>query len=178
MKSAAADHQQATTVEWGHAPTRFGEAYITWEGENIVTLGFGNPDQPMIKPTQKKASPRWHPVVLTQNNARAAKQLPTIIEQLKEPPILLHGSQFQLDVWAALRLIPRGETRSYAEIADEINCASPRAVGQAIGANPIALIVPCHQVIRNNGGLGGYHWGLDIKQQILDWESAQTRTNP
>ena len=178
MKSAKADHHHATTVEWGHAPTRFGEAFITWEGDKIASLGFGTPDQPMIKPTPKKASPNWHPVVLEQNNPRAVKQLKAIIEQLKEPAIELHGSQFQLDVWAALRLIPRGETRSYADIADELNCASPRAIGQAVGANPIALIVPCHRVIRNNGGLGGYHWGLDIKQKILDWESAQTCINP
>ena len=178
MISAAADHHHATIVEWGHASTRFGEAFITWEGDKIATLGFGKPDQPMIKATPKKASPNWHPVVLQQNNPRAAKQLKTIIEQLKEPAIELHGSQFQLDVWAALRQIPRGQTRSYAQIAEQINCASPRAVGQAIGANPIALIVPCHRVIRNNGGLGGYHWGLETKQQILDWEADQTRSNP
>ncbi len=78
------------------------------------------------------------------------------------------GTEFQQRVWQALRDIPAGQTRSYAQLAQAI--AQPgavRAVGTACGANPIAVLIPCHRVVRSDGGLGGFHWGLNLKQQLL-----------
>ena len=67
--------------------------------------------------------------------------------------------------------IPIGDTTTYAKIADTINRPKAvRAVGTAIGANPIAFLIPCHRVIRTDGGLGGYRWGLEIKKMMLEWE--------
>ncbi len=86
-------------------------------------------------------------------------------------PLDLHGTLFQLKVWNALTRIPYGETRSYAEIAREIEHPSAvRAVGAANGANPIAIIVPCHRVIGSNGSLTGYGGGLPTKAWLLDLE--------
>jgi methylated-DNA-[protein]-cysteine S-methyltransferase len=91
-------------------------------------------------------------------------------------PLDLHGTPFQLKVWNALTRIPYGETRSYAEIAREIGHPSAvRAVGAANGANPVAIIVPCHRVIGSNGSLTGYGGGLPTKSWLLALETASNR---
>jgi len=86
-------------------------------------------------------------------------------------PLDIRGTAFQQQVWQALRLIPRGETRNYAEIARAINKPqATRAVGSACGANPVAVIIPCHRVLRSDGSLGGYRWGIERKQKLLEIE--------
>lgn len=84
--------------------------------------------------------------------------------------IKVKGTMFQQRVWQALLHIPNGETVSYGEIARMVGCKSAQAVGQAIGANPIALIIPCHRVIAANGKLGGYAYGEEKKKRLLAWE--------
>jgi O-6-methylguanine DNA methyltransferase len=89
-------------------------------------------------------------------------------------PLDLRGTPFQLDVWRALREIPYGETRSYADIARVVGRpAATRAVGAANGANPLSLVVPCHRVVASGGGLGGYAGGLDLKARLLAMERSQ-----
>ncbi len=91
-----------------------------------------------------------------------------------ELPLDLAGTAFQVRVWEALRRIPSGETRTYSEVATEIGAPrAVRAVGSACGANHVALIVPCHRVIRSDGSLGGYRWGLPVKEALLRAEQAQ-----
>lgn len=86
-------------------------------------------------------------------------------------PIALIGTPFQRAVWAAVQAIPYGQTRSYADIARAIGKPKAvRAVGQAIGANPVWIIVPCHRVIQSSGGLGGYAGGVERKQWLLEHE--------
>jgi AraC family transcriptional regulator of adaptative response/methylated-DNA-[protein]-cysteine methyltransferase len=81
------------------------------------------------------------------------------------------GTQFQWQVWEALRRIPPGETRSYQEIAREVGRPSAaRAVARACASNRVALVIPCHRVVRETGDLGGYRWGVDRKRQILEQE--------
>ena len=83
-------------------------------------------------------------------------------------PLDIRGTVFQRRVWDELRRIPRGETRTYREIARAIGApAAVRAVGSACGANPVALVVPCHRAVRTDGGLGGYAWGLGRKHKLL-----------
>lgn len=87
-------------------------------------------------------------------------------------PLDLHGTPFQLAVWETLGNIPYGETRTYSDIAKSIdNPKSIRAVGTAIGRNPVLIAVPCHRVINKDGGLGGFRGGLDLKQFLLKLES-------
>jgi len=83
----------------------------------------------------------------------------------------VRATAFQKQVWQALQKIPYGETRTYADIAHSIGKPHAiRAVGNACGANPIALLVPCHRVVRSDGSLGGYHWGMERKQTLLAQE--------
>ena len=92
-------------------------------------------------------------------------------------PLDLRGTSFQVAVWKALLDIPHGETRTYAEIAGAVGKpAAVRAVGSAIGRNPVSVLVPCHRVVRTGGGLGGYGGGLWRKQYLLDLERRQTQT--
>jgi methylated-DNA-[protein]-cysteine S-methyltransferase len=87
-------------------------------------------------------------------------------------PLSPRGTDFQQQVWTALQTIPYGTTISYAQLATTINRPKAcRAVGSANGRNPIAIIIPCHRVIASGGGLGGYAYGLEIKEQLLQIES-------
>jgi AraC family transcriptional regulator, regulatory protein of adaptative response / methylated-DNA-[protein]-cysteine methyltransferase len=89
-------------------------------------------------------------------------------------PLDIRGTAFQIQVWQALQKIPYGETRSYKEIASEIGIPNAvRAVGTACGANPVALIVPCHRVLRSDRSLGGYEWGLERKKKLLEIERKE-----
>ncbi len=87
------------------------------------------------------------------------------------------GTAFQQRVWQALLTIPYGKTVSYGEIAQMVGCRSAQAVGQAVGANPIAIIIPCHRVIATNGQLGGYAYGTEIKKRLLELEGNPTKTS-
>lgn len=88
-------------------------------------------------------------------------------------PIAARGTAFQAQVWRFLQTIPPGQTRSYAQVAAGLGRpAATRAVARACAANPVAVLIPCHRVIRGDGGLGGYRWGLEIKRQLLAWEAS------
>jgi O-6-methylguanine DNA methyltransferase len=112
-------------------------------------------------------------------NQSAAKQLLEYLEGKRRDfalPLDLRGTEFQLGVWRALCQIPYGETISYAEQARRVGQPNAsRAVGSANGANPIAIIVPCHRVVNANGKLGGYGGGLELKARLLALEHAQPR---
>jgi AraC family transcriptional regulator of adaptative response/methylated-DNA-[protein]-cysteine methyltransferase len=89
-------------------------------------------------------------------------------------PVLLRGSAFQLKVWEALLKIPEGRLASYDQIADAIGQpTASRAVGTAIGSNPVGYLIPCHRVIKKTGLFGGYRWGVERKQAMLGWEAAR-----
>ncbi len=88
------------------------------------------------------------------------------------------GSEFQRLVWEHLRSIPLGEVRSYSEVARALNMPrSTRAVANACGANSVALLIPCHRVIRTDGSLGGYRWGLEVKRHLLAMERVVCQSN-
>ena len=89
----------------------------------------------------------------------------------------LRGTVFQLRVWQALRQIPRGETRSYSQLAREMgDPKSTRAVARACATNRVALLVPCHRVVGANGSLTGYRWGVERKRQLLEAESSAKKS--
>lgn len=94
--------------------------------------------------------------------------------QIEEIKLHLKGTAFQLKVWEALLTIPMGSLSTYSRIAKTIGSAgAARAVGTAIGSNPVAFLIPCHRVIQSNGSLGGYMWGLNRKTAMIGWEAAQ-----
>ena len=97
-------------------------------------------------------------------------------ERVLCPPLTLHlkGTNFQIQVWRALLKIPLGEVATYGQLANAIGKpTAARAVGNAIGKNPVAYLIPCHRVIRESGSFGGYRWGGDRKAALLGWEAAQ-----
>ena len=91
------------------------------------------------------------------------------------PRLNPQGTAFQKRVWTALLTISYGETLSYGEIAQMVGCRSAQAVGQAVGRNPIALIIPCHRVIAAHGKIGGYEYGTEIKKKLLELEGNPTK---
>lgn len=93
------------------------------------------------------------------------------------PRLNPQGTAFQKRVWTALLTIPYGKTVSYGELARMVGCKSAQAVGQAVGANPIALIIPCHRVIAAHGKIGGYEYGIEIKKKLLELEGNPTKTS-
>ena len=106
--------------------------------------------------------------------------LGTVINFIESPgigldlPLDARGTAFQQRVWRALRSIPPGETASYTEIASRIGAPdSARAVAQACGANPLAVAIPCHRVVRADGALSGYRWGVERKRALLEREAGQ-----
>ena len=89
-------------------------------------------------------------------------------------PVFLIGAPFQIKVWEALLAIPSGQVTTYGDIATAIgNPRAMRAVGTAVGRNPLSWLIPCHRALRKSGGLGGYHWGLPVKRAMLAWEAAR-----
>lgn len=89
----------------------------------------------------------------------------------EEVELDLRGTDFQKSVWSELRKIQSGELRTYGELAEAIGrTGASRAVGTAIGNNPVSILVPCHRVIRSDGGIGGYRWGIERKRKILECE--------
>jgi AraC family transcriptional regulator of adaptative response/methylated-DNA-[protein]-cysteine methyltransferase len=117
-----------------------------------------------------KPSPALKPMLDAAIAAASAKQIPV------EFPIDIRGTAFQWRVWRALTRIPRGETRSYSDIARAIGRPSAvRAVARACATNPVALIIPCHRVIRTDGSMGGYRWGIPRKETLLRDERARRK---
>jgi AraC family transcriptional regulator of adaptative response/methylated-DNA-[protein]-cysteine methyltransferase len=108
-----------------------------------------------------------------QNYVRAIVEHLDGTRQILELPLDLQATAFQLQVWAQLRRIPYGETRSYKQIAEQIgNAKAVRAVARACATNPAALLTPCHRVVASDGSLSGYRWGIDRKKMLLDKEQS------
>lgn len=119
-----------------------------------------------------------------QQSAELAALMQQVVSLIAEPataidfPLDIRGTAFQQQVWQSLQQIPPGRTRSYSEVAASMGKPSAvRAVASACAANPLALVVPCHRVLRSDGSLSGYRWGLERKQALLDREAAARQPN-
>ena len=144
-----------------------GPIIIESDGQAITSLRFSNAKTSSVPTAPKEAVPT--PPIIAETlqwlDDYFAGKRPCNVPRLNP-----QGTDFQERVWQALLTIPYGETLSYGEIAQMLECRSAQAVGQAVGANPIALIIPCHRVIAANGQLGGYAYGTEIKKQLLELE--------
>lgn len=121
---------------------------------------------------------RFPAATLARDVRKVAQALPQVIALVEgrraaiDLPLDPVGTEFQQRVWRALRAIPAGSTASYSDIARRIAApGSFRAVAQACGANPLALVIPCHRVVRSDGGLSGYRWGIARKRALLEREA-------
>lgn len=159
--------------EYGFGETPFGRALLAWCERGITFLAFttASGDQQALTEFERQ----WHTADINQDDKSATLQLQQIFTACgqKDLKLWLRGSPFQLKVWQALLRIPENQCISYGHLANLIGKpGASRAVGSAVGANPIAWLIPCHRVIRAVGGLGGYRWGLETKQAILGREWA------
>jgi AraC family transcriptional regulator, regulatory protein of adaptative response / methylated-DNA-[protein]-cysteine methyltransferase len=122
---------------------------------------------------------RWPKARFVEDRAAAARMVDRIFEpklwRADQPlRVVMLGSDFEVRVWSALLRIPMGRATTYGDVASRIGKpAAARAVGAAVGRNPISFVVPCHRVLGKSGALTGYHWGLTRKQAILGWEAGQ-----
>lgn len=163
------------TINYGFGPSPFGQALLAWTQRGINFLGFcvEKNDQQVLASFKKQ----WSGATLVSNNDEAVIKLNEIFNPTEGKPLQLSlkGSPFQLKVWEALLAIPEGAHVSYGQLAQHIGQpGASQAVGSAVGSNPVAWLIPCHRVIRQLGGMGGYRWGIPTKQAMLAYEGVRT----
>ncbi|HCX98790.1 MAG TPA: cysteine methyltransferase [Bacteroidales bacterium] len=161
------------SISYSFAESPFGEVIIASTQKGICYLAFLDDEEEGFADLRSRFPNAHynHVVDDIQQNALLIFQ-----PNLSTTEIILHlnGTPFQLKIWETLLKIPMGYLSTYGEIAKEIESPSAsRAVGTAIGKNPIAFIVPCHRVIQASGNIGGYMWGSARKSIIIDWEAAK-----
>jgi|TARA_B110000305_G_scaffold42133_1_gene44065 AraC family transcriptional regulator of adaptative response/methylated-DNA-[protein]-cysteine methyltransferase len=164
------------SIDYGVHNSPFGDIFVAATARGICKLSFL--DQADLTADITDLQRRW-PNALLRHNAPASLKIIDRIFSGTGPvdrPLSLHvcGTNFQVNVWRALMQIPAGTLRSYSHIAKAVGKPmAARAVGSAIGSNPIAFFIPCHRVLQQSGNIGGYHWGLTRKHLIHAWESAR-----
>ncbi|WP_425091706.1 methylated-DNA--[protein]-cysteine S-methyltransferase [Tropicimonas sp. S265A] len=168
------------TIRWGWFDSPFGLTLVMGTDKGICGMAFAA--ETGEEAAMEDMVSRWpnadfvedptvlRPWVETAFGADAA--------HLSKAPLFLTGAPFQIKVWEALLRIPSGHVTTYSEIAQAIGSPKAvRAVGTAVGRNPISWLIPCHRALRKSGGLGGYHWGLPVKRAMLAHEAAEQAAN-
>lgn len=154
-------------VQWGLADTPFGPALLAASPRGLMKLAFIADDGTV---EAAELCQEWPAAELQRDDGKAAALALRIFSAYRQPeplPLFVKGTQFQLKVWEALLRVPDGRLVTYGELARGIGQpAASRAVGSAVGANPVALLIPCHRVIRSDGLLGNYRWG-ELRKQVL-----------
>ncbi len=159
------------TISYGRHPSPFGDCLIATTARGICRLSFLNDDFTAGLRDLQQAWPNAELQRAEKLTAPLAAQIFSRTMQVKPLPLLLRGSNFQLKVWQALLQIPPGAITTYGYLAEKLNHpGASRAVGSAIGQNPIGYLIPCHRVLRGDGNPGGYRWGIDRKLTILGCE--------
>ncbi len=174
-----ADGGAGLRIEYGVAPSPFGLMLTGRTARGVCHLSFiaqGSRAEATreLRAQWPKARLRWSP----ESALELAEQLwpasRTATSARLPLRLLVHGSQFQLKVWQALLALDAGENVAYGELGAKLQQkGAARAIGGAVGANPIAWLIPCHRVLRAGGALGGYAWGTDRKRAILAWEQLR-----
>jgi AraC family transcriptional regulator, regulatory protein of adaptative response / methylated-DNA-[protein]-cysteine methyltransferase len=160
-------------ISFAISPSYLGLVLVAATVTGVCLIIFG--DQPEV--LEEELYRRFPKAHLKDADATFKEWVNQVISYLQHPgrdlnlPLDIQGTAFQRRVWAALREIPTGSTASYSEVASRIgNPKAVRAVANACAANHLAVAIPCHRVVRLNGGLGGYHWGLERKHALLEHE--------
>jgi len=163
-------------IEYGVHETPYGKAFIAATPRGICNLAF--PDLSAVQEYLLEQSGKWPQAVWQENPHSTGRLIRAVFDSdtpLHRPLSLsVSGTCFQGSVWLALLQIPSGQVVSYRQVAEAIGCpAAARAVGTAIGANPVAFLIPCHRVVRQGGNLGGFRWGAVRKQLMYVREAAK-----
>jgi len=171
-------------IAYGFHMSPFGDALVMATDRGIAGMAFVNED---IGQTRAEALDdmrrRWPNAVYNERPEATAPYADQVFDPAKwsrEQPVrlVLIGTDFEVRVWESLLKIPMGRAVSYTDIARHIGKpTASRAVGSAVGRNPISFVVPCHRVLRADGSLGGYHWGLTRKRALIGWETGRVASS-
>ncbi len=160
------------TIRWGWFDSPFGPALVMGTDRGLCGLAFAAETGADAAMADMRA--RWPKAEFVEDPGALAPDVTAAFAQKGETHLHLIGAPFQIKVWEALLAVPSGHVTSYSEIAAAVgNPKAVRAVGTAVGRNPVSWLIPCHRALRKSGELGGYHWGLPVKRALLAWEAAR-----
>ena len=168
---------EGLTISYGFHPSPFGTALVMTTPRGLAGLALADPGKE--KAALRDMRSRWPKAKYVEDFAATAPTARRIFDPSlwrKEQPlrVVLIGTDFEVRVWEKLLTIPMGRLTTYSDIAAHAgNPKAARAVGAAVGKNPICFVVPCHRVVGKSGELTGYHWGLTRKRAMLGWEAGQ-----
>jgi len=167
------DEGAGMEIRYGFHSTPFGDCLLAVTDRGICGLAFAGADERQAVLDELRR--RWGAAVLRRDQAATAETASRVFARSRGAPITLalKGTNFQIKVWEALLRVAPGTVVSYGDIARAIGHPdSYRAVGTAVGRNPIAYLIPCHRVIQSSGAFGNYRWGAARKRAMLGWEAA------
>lgn len=171
---------QGLKITYGIHETPFGHCLVATTPRGICNLHFL--EQADVELAEVELRSHWPQAELVFDSAAHGEMCDRLFQPLgrelsdRRSPIALHlkGTNFQIQVWRALLKIPLGELTTYQGLAQSVNKPkAARAIGNAVGKNPVGFLIPCHRVIRGSGELGGYRWGTERKAMLLGWEASQ-----
>jgi len=167
---------EGLTIRWGFHPTPFGEAFVAVTERGVCRLAFAAGGDRWRTEAVDELAGEWANARLREDTPGTHRIVSGIFAKAGEAKapltLYLRGTNFQIKVWEALLAIPWGRAATYEEVARAVGePGAARAVGSAVGRNPVAFVIPCHRVIRKNGELGGYRWGVGRKRLMLAWEA-------
>ncbi|MFQ3615584.1 MAG: methylated-DNA--[protein]-cysteine S-methyltransferase [Cyanobacteriota bacterium] len=170
-------------ITYGIHPTRFGRALVATTTRGVCNLCFLDEPEVAARDAGEAELRRFWPNATLRYapdvTAPVGDRLLNPLENPKPISLWVKGTNFQIQVWRSLLQLPPGSLATYRQIAQRIGRpTASRAVGNAIGSNPVALLIPCHRVIRESGELGGYRWGLPRKSALLGWEAGRADFKP
>lgn len=164
---------KGTAIRYAIGKTPLGRALVAMTERGVCAIFLGDDEEQLVRDLEE----RFPRASIHKGDRAFTKDVARVLASLEAPapdlPLDIQGTAFQRRVWEELRKIPAGETRSYADVARALGKPSAvRAVARACGANPVAVAIPCHRVVRNDGQLSGYRWGVERKRALLARERS------
>jgi AraC family transcriptional regulator of adaptative response/methylated-DNA-[protein]-cysteine methyltransferase len=163
-------------IRWTTADSPLGRVLVAATARGLCAVLFADSDEE----AQRELHARFAKATLQRDDRSLGEAVRFVLAEMTENPAAsslpfdVRATSFQHRVWEALRNIPRGETRSYGQIAQAVGAPKAvRAVGAACGANPLAVVVPCHRAVASDGKLTGYRWGVERKRRLLEMERSK-----
>jgi AraC family transcriptional regulator of adaptative response/methylated-DNA-[protein]-cysteine methyltransferase len=167
---------EGLTIAYGFHPSPFGLALVMATPRGLAGLAFADPGEEKAALADMRG--RWPKAAYVEDTARTAALARRIFDRAMWRPdqplrVVLIGTDWEVRVWETLLRIPLGRATTYSDIAGRLRAPkASRAVGAAVGKNPISFVVPCHRVLGKSGAITGYHWGLTRKRAMLGWEAG------
>lgn len=162
-------------INYSFADSPFGKVVVASTSKGICYMAFVEEVTTVPEDLKRRFPRAAYQMTFDGNQQNALSIFQSDWSRLSDIKLHLKGTPFQLKVWEALLKIPMGKLSTYGRIAAQIgNAGASRAVGTAIGSNPVSFLIPCHRVIQSSGNMGGYMWGTTRKTVMIGWENAQT----